>query len=241
MKAQVFYEPEKMQLEDLAIPEINKREVLVKVKACGICGSDISYYFGKTPLDTENGKGPLVLGHEFSGIVTACGHSVKGISVGDRVTVNPPLPCNHCDPCHEGFPNLCENMFPLGTAQNGAFAEYVKAPFEHVYKLPKNLSFEVGSIIEPFACAMHGVDKLSPQIGENVAIIGAGTIGLMMLKIIKARGAGNVVMIDIADYPLSMAKIFGADAEFNSINQNSPFYSTNLKIASCGFNSWPNV
>ncbi len=125
-------------------PKLTNVRFWGKFKACGICGSDISYYFGKTPLDTENGKGPLVLGHEFSGIVTACGHSVKGISVGDRVTVNPPLPCNHCDPCHEGFPNLCENMFPLGTAQNGAFAEYVKAPFEHVYKLPKNLSFEVG-------------------------------------------------------------------------------------------------
>ena len=97
MKAQVFYEAEKMKLEEIEVPAINSNEVLIKVKACGICGSDLAYFFGRTPLDTKSGVGPLVLGHEFSGVICKVGENVKNYKIGDRVTVNPPLPCNACD------------------------------------------------------------------------------------------------------------------------------------------------
>lgn len=228
MKAQVFYEKEVMRLEDIPKPVINDHEVLIKVRACGVCGSDVSYFFGKTPLDTPSGVGPLILGHEFSGEIDQIGDQVIGLKIGDRVTVNPPLPCNHCNQCKKGNPNLCENIFPLGTAQNGAFAEYVKAPFEHVYLLPDTIEFDEGAIIEPFACATHGLEILSVIPGDFVVIIGAGTIGLMMLKILKYSGAGRIFVLDVSDSSLDSAREFGADKVINPLVQSSKYYIGNV-------------
>jgi L-iditol 2-dehydrogenase len=115
-------------------------------------------------------------------------------------------------------------MYPLGTAQDGAFAEYVKAPFEHVYILPKRIGFEEGAIIEPFACATHGLEKLSVNPGDFVVIIGAGTIGLMMLKILQFSGAGKVVVIDVSDSSLSYARKFGADFFINPQDNTSDYF-----------------
>ena len=228
MKAQVFYEAEKMKLEEIEVPAINSNEVLIKVKACGICGSDLAYFFGRTPLDTKSGMGPLVLGHEFSGVICKVGENVKNYKIGDRVTVNPPLPCNACDQCRKGNPNLCENSFPLGTAQNGAYAEYVKAPYEHVFQIPPELGFEEAAIMEPFACAMRGVQKLDVKPGETVAIFGAGSIGLMMLQLIKSSGAGRIMVSDISDFSLETARELGANRVVNTQNENSPYYQTDL-------------
>jgi L-iditol 2-dehydrogenase len=232
VKAQVFYKPEVMKLEDRDIPAVSDNEVLIRVKACGICGSDIAYYFGKSPLDTETGLGPLVLGHEFSGDIVEMGTNVERMGMfhaSDRVTVNPPLHCNVCEMCTQGYPNLCLNMKPLGTAQNGAFAEYVKAPYTHLVKLPDAVSYEEAAMIEPLACALHGVKLLDAQLGDSVVIFGTGAIGLMMLQAIKARGAGKVAVCGVLDYPLETARHLGADYIFNTMDNASPYYTNDIK------------
>ena len=127
MKAQVFYQPEVMKLEMVDIPDISDNEVLIKVKAVGICGSDLSYYYGHSPLNTTDGKGPLILGHEFSGQVAKIGSipvSLKLFNIGDHVVVNPVQQCNACEMCAKGKFNLCSNLIISGVSVNGAYAEY---------------------------------------------------------------------------------------------------------------------
>lgn len=236
MKAQVFYEANKMQLEEVDIPQIKDSEVLIKVKSCGICGSDISYYYGQSPLDTDNGKGPLVLGHEFSGDIVEIGDEVKRLGLfklGDRVTCNPVQPCNSCVHCKKGKFNLCKQSRVLGVSVDGAFAEYVKADYTNVLKLGESVPYEYGALTEPLACAATGIIDLGIEMGDTVAIVGPGAIGLMMVQLAKACGAGRVVLIGIFDYPLQMGIKCGADVVLNSADNNSPYYCEDVpaKIA----------
>jgi len=219
MRAQVYYEPEVMKLEMIDIPKIADNEVLVKVKATGICGSDISYYYGHSPLDTPNGKGPLVLGHEFSGEV---------VEIGDRVTCNPVIQCNACSMCAQGKFNICKNVIVPGVSVNGAFAEYCKLNYTHVYKIPDTMSFEDAAIIEPLACASYGVKKLDVQPGDFVVVFGPGPIGIMMTQLIKASGAGQVVVIGTRDYPLGVALGLGANHVVNNKDTTSKYYADDI-------------
>lgn len=236
MKAQVFYEANVMKLESIDIPQIADNEVLVKVKAVGICGSDISYYFGHSPVGTPDGKGPLVLGHEFSGEVVEVGgipQSLGLFKVGDRVTCNPVMQCNSCTNCSEGKFNVCSNMVVSGVTTNGAFAEYCKLSYTHVYKIPDNMTFEQAAVIEPLACGTYGVKKLDVKPGEFVVVFGPGAIGIMMTQLIKASGAGKVVLVGTRDYPLSVGLDAGADYVVNVKDTNSAYYveDINKKIA----------
>lgn len=236
MKAQVFYEAGKMRMEEIDVPQISDREVLIKVKACGICGSDISYYYGHSPLDTPNGKGPLVLGHEFSGDVVEMGSEVKRLGllgVGDRVTCNPVQPCNSCVYCKKGMFNLCKQSRVPGVSVNGALAEYVKVDYTNVFKLGNAVSYEYGAMTEPLACATHGITTLDIELGDTVVVIGPGAIGLMMVQLAKARGAGRVVLVGIFDYPLQVGLACGADVVLNSGDKKSQYYCEDVpaKIA----------
>lgn len=232
MKAQVFYEAKQMKFEEIDIPEIKDNEVLVKVKACGICGSDIAYYFGKSPVETPTGKGPIVLGHEISGEVVAVGSIANELNlfkVGDRVLLNPAQQCNACPSCSQGYFNLCEHQRVAGVSYDGGFTEYVKVSYTHIYKIPEGMSYEQAAFVEPLACASYGVKNLDPQIGDFVVIFGPGPVGLLMLQLIKSRGAGRVAMVGIFDYPLEKAKELGADYIFNTLDKNSPHYVEDLK------------
>ncbi|MEF9864423.1 MAG: alcohol dehydrogenase catalytic domain-containing protein [Christensenellaceae bacterium] len=231
MKANVFYEPLKMKLEEIEIPEIAANEVLIKVKAVGICGSDISYYYGHSPLGTPDGKGPLVLGHEFSGVVEKLGEipaKMGMLKVGDRVCVNPVAPCNACVPCLNGEYNECENLAVYGVDQNGAFAEYTKAMYSNVYKIPDTVSFEEAAVAEPLACSTYSVKKLDVKLGQTAVIFGCGPIGLMDVQLVKASGAGKVFVVDIADYNLEKALELGATQAFNTLDKNSKYYTADL-------------
>jgi L-iditol 2-dehydrogenase len=231
MKANVFYEPFKMELEEVDIPKIGANEVLVKVKAVGICGSDISYYYGHSPLMTEDGKGPLILGHEISGVVEEVGEVPEKLGLfkkGDRVCVNPVVPCNTCDACLNGEYNVCENLQIYGVGNNGAFSEYVAAAFNNVYKIPDEVSFEAGAVAEPLACASYSVKKLDVKLGQTVVVFGCGTIGLMDVQLVKADGAGKVIAVDVVDYNLNKALELGADIAFNTLDKNSPYYTEDL-------------
>ncbi|MDF1569423.1 MAG: alcohol dehydrogenase catalytic domain-containing protein [Spirochaetaceae bacterium] len=231
MKALVFYEKEDMRLEERDIPEVGPDQVLVKVAYVGICGSDVSYFFGMSPLGTDDGKGPLVLGHEFTGEVVEVGAipKAKGLfSPGDLVVVNPVQYCNACEMCDDGKTHLCENMTVNGVTKDGAMADYVSADYTGVFKLPKGMSLSDGAFIEPMACAVNAFRKLDLEPGQLVSIWGPGAIGLMMVQMAKSLGAGKVALIGTRDYRLDVGKKLGADFIYNIKDTKSPYYTGDL-------------
>ncbi|MEA5003387.1 MAG: alcohol dehydrogenase catalytic domain-containing protein [Christensenella sp.] len=230
MKASVFYEPFKMQMEEVDIPEIAANEVLVKVKAVGICGSDLEYYYGGSPLTTPDGKGPLILGHETAGIVEDPGEigASMGLKKGDEVVVNPVAPCFACKPCLHGHYNECDNVKVYGVGENGAFAEYVKSAATNVYKIPEGMSLEMGALAEPMACASYGIKKLDIQQGDTAIVFGCGTIGLIDVQLAHMNGAGQVIAVDVVDYNLEKALELGALHAFNTLDQDSKYYTADL-------------
>ncbi|GAG94903.1 unnamed protein product, partial [marine sediment metagenome] len=198
MKAVVFYEAERMKLEEIPIPEVTDVDVLVKVKNVGICGSDISYYFGLSPVGTSTGKGPLVLGHEFTGEVVKVGKVPEQLGLfkeGDKVVVNPVQHCNACYSCAQGQTNLCENISVPGVTVNGGFAQYCVSNYTGLFKLPDNVSFSSGAFTEPLACVIYAVKKLYIKPGQFIAIFGPGPMGQMMVQMTKSVGAGKVVLV----------------------------------------------
>lgn len=230
MKAQIFYENEKMEMADVPIPHVGEADVLVKVKNCGICGSDVSYFFGYMPT----GKMPIVLGHEFTGEVVEVGAIAKGMGLfkpGDRVVVNPVQSCNACYNCASGKTNLCSNLYVPGVNADGAFAEYVISRYTGLFKLDDSVSYAAGAFIEPLACAVYAMNKLEIVPGSTVAIFGPGPIGIMMTQIAKKTGAGKVIMIGTRDYRLEEARKWGADCVFNTKDEKSPYYVKDLKAA----------
>jgi threonine dehydrogenase-like Zn-dependent dehydrogenase len=230
MKAQVFYEAEKMELRELPVPKISDADVLVRVKNCGICGSDISYYYGLSPT----GKMPIVLGHEFTGEVVEVGAIPKSMGLfkpGDRVVVNPVQQCNACYACASGHANLCANLYVPGVNADGAMAEYALSRYTGLFKLDDAVSYAAGAFIEPLACAVYGMKKLAIDPGQFVAIFGPGPIGIMMVQMAKAIGAGKVAMIGTRDYRLEEARKWGADYIFNTKDEKSPHYVEDLKSA----------
>ncbi len=234
MSANVFYEKERMDFTQLPIPQPGENEVLIRVKACGICGSDIAYYYGSSPLETTDGKGPLIIGHEICGEVAEVGREVerKGyFKPGDRVTVNPPQPCNVCANCRKTKVNLCEHTRTVGVSVNGGFAEYVKVNYANVFRLPDGVGYEEGAMAEPLACACYGVKNLDVKTGDTVVVIGAGAVGLMMAQLIRIRGAGRVIVTATRDYPLHKALEVGADAVFNTVDPSSGYYTSDIREA----------
>jgi len=232
MKAQVLYEPNVMKFETVDIPEIADNEVLVKIKTVGICGSDISYYYGHSPLGTADGKGPLIIGHEMSGEVVEVGSIPGGMGLfvpGDRVTLNPVMQCNACPACLNGQFNVCSHMLGvLGVANNGGFAEYCKVNYTHVYKLPEGVTYQDAALAEPLACATYAVTQADIRLGQTVVIFGPGGIGLMMAQLAKSVGAGKVILVGRRDFPLNVGLDLGVDHVVNVADTASPYYAADL-------------
>jgi L-iditol 2-dehydrogenase len=215
MRAAVFYEPSDLRVEDVPEPEIADDEVLVEVAACGFCGSDVEYYYGKSPVGTADGKGPLVLGHEFSGRIAQVGKLAGsyGLSEGDRVAVNPIQSCNACMACRGGKPQFCANLSVLGVTTNGGFAQFAKTKAAHAYKLPDSLSDEQGAFVEMLSAAVNAVRKADVQPGDFVVVYGPGPVGLSMVQLLKNQGA-RVAVVGTREYRLNLAKELGADFTF---------------------------
>ncbi len=227
MAAQIFYEPKKLELKDVDVPTPGPDEVLVRVNSCGICGSDLAYYFGQSSLETETGKGPLILGHEFSGEVVDVGNIPEKMGLfnkGDRVVLDPVQYCNACEICKRGMPNLCENKQVLGVSTNGGFAQYCVSKYTGVHKIPENVSNEQAALTEPLACATYAVSKMEVQTGDFCVVLGGGVLGMLMLQIIKSKGAGKVAVIEPRDYRLDIGKKLGADFLYNFSEKGSPYY-----------------
>ncbi|HEV8488685.1 MAG TPA: galactitol-1-phosphate 5-dehydrogenase [Candidatus Limnocylindrales bacterium] len=208
MKALVFEGPWEMPLRERADPQPSSGEVVVSVRAAGICGSDVHGYIGSTGRRRPG----VVMGHEASGIVAVVGEGVASVRPGDRVALRSVLSCGTCDSCLAGRPNICARRRGLGMHLDGAYAECVTVPEALVAPLPDALSFEQGAMIEPLAVAMHAVNITPVELMDRVAIVGAGTIGLLTLLAVGLRGAGRTVITDRSTHRLEMARALGADA-----------------------------
>lgn len=211
MKAGVLYGNEDIRFEDIPMPEISENEVLVKVKMTGICGSDV-------PRVLANGAHyyPIVLGHEFSGVITQVGSGVTGLDVGDRVAGIPLIPCMKCEDCQKGNYSLCKHYTFVGSRIQGSYAEFVKLPARNVVKFDPSVSFEQGAFFEPATVALHGIKCANFRSGRDVAILGGGTIGLFTMQWARIFGARSVTVFDISDKRLALAKKLGADRTVNT-------------------------
>lgn len=206
MKAANLYAPGDIRVEEVPMPTPKAGEVLIKVKACGVCGSDIPRV-----MKTGTYRYPTIPGHEFSGEIVELGEMVEGFNVGDRVAVIPLMPCGSCEFCQVGEYQLCDQYNYLGSRTNGAYAEYVVAPAANLLRLADNVTFEDGAMTDPASVALHAVRKLGLLPGDRVAVFGLGPIGLLALQWSKIMGAGHVFAIDIFEEKLQLARELGAD------------------------------
>jgi alcohol dehydrogenase, propanol-preferring len=215
MQSARFYAPQTpLRIEDIPVPELQPDEVLVEVKACGLCGTDLQFWHGETLLSHL----PLVLGHEPSGIVAAVGTNVDDWQVGDRVIVTGSMPCRNCVPCQRGDFVACQHIIEMGIDVDGAFAEYVRTAREGLLPLPDAISFEVGAMLgDAIATPYHALTArghLCP--GENVVIWGCGGLGLHAIKLARILGAGRIIAVDERQGVLQHALAFGADDVIDS-------------------------
>ncbi|MFH1003034.1 MAG: 2,3-butanediol dehydrogenase [Chloroflexota bacterium] len=222
MKAARWHGNKDVRVEDVPEPSPGANEVKIKVKWCALCGTDLHEYRdgpvlvpASRPHPLTGKQAPVTLGHEFSGDVVAVGSGVSNVSVGDRVCVNPLIYCNNCYWCWRGRYNECAQLGTLGLGADGALAEYVVAPAYGCYRLPPSVSYEMGALTEPLAVAVRGFRRGGISIGDNVAIIGAGPIGLLSLQVALAGGAGQVFVINRGLARRELALRLGATAAYN--------------------------
>lgn len=218
MKSAVFYEKHKLIVEDIETPKPGKNEVLIKVMACGICGTDVHIFEGDegaaaTPAGT-------VLGHEFSGAIEMLGEGVSGYQVGDKVCVDPNKLCGDCYYCRNGIGHFCENMIGIGTTVNGGFSEYCVVPVSQLYKVSDKATFEEAAMAEPVACCIHGIDMCDISCGDTVMVIGGGMIGLIMLQLAKLKGAAKLIIVEPVEAKREHAKRLGADLCIDPFNED---------------------
>ena len=207
MRALVLDHPGSFRVADMPDPTPKATQIVVRVECCGICGTDLHILAGEFPPTPY----PIIPGHEFAGTVVARGADVRpDLPVGTRVAVDPSLYCGYCRKCRAGRDNLCENWAAIGDTVNGAFAEFVAVPAVNAHRLPDHLDAQHGAMVEPLACAVHGIRRLGPVYGDPVVVIGAGTMGLMMLQLLLHAGAGPVAVVDRVTKRLEVARKLGA-------------------------------
>ncbi|MFX1376571.1 MAG: zinc-binding dehydrogenase [Promethearchaeota archaeon] len=211
MKGVIFEGKHKISIRnDLAKPEIKPNEVLIKVKKVGICGTGVGSYESGGPY--LPGK---IIGHEFSGELVEIGEEVKKLKVGNRVTVNPQIPCGNCYYCIHHQENMCKlQNYSLGTTEDGAMRDYINVKSERVHILPENVSYENGAIVEPLSIAINAVQESDFKIGNNVAVIGAGPIGLLLIQLLKVAGAEKIFVVEPVESKLNKAYELGAEKGF---------------------------
>lgn len=212
MKAAVWKGGKNIVIEDMDDPKPKDDEVLIAVKAVGICGSELHAYEGITKRRVP----PLVMGHEFAGQIVGMGSKVTKFQPGKRVVVLPLLSCGECDPCRRGKDNACVNRKLLGLDSPGAFAQYITVRSENCYEIPDAATYEEMSLIEPVSVGAHAVGISPTKLGDTILVIGAGVIGLSTLLAAKARTGGKIIVADVVGYRLDLAQRLGADIVINS-------------------------
>ncbi len=219
MKALILSEYKKLDLIEMQKPQPGDDDLLIRVRACGICGSDVHGYDGSTGRRLP----PIVMGHEAAGIVEAVGGAVTEFRPGDHVTFDSTVFCGKCFYCRRGLVNLCDHREVIGVSSRdfrrmGAFAEYVTVPARIAYSLPENMPFANAALIEAVSVAVHAVSLSSIALDDTVVVVGAGMIGLLVLQAVRLAGAGRVFVIDLDAARLELARSLGATATFNSNN-----------------------
>jgi len=215
MKAAVLTKPGHIEIQEMDIPTPGPDEALVRIRACGLCGSDVHYY--------EHGKigpyvvtKPIILGHEAAGEVVAVGSEVRNVAPGQRVTIEPGVTCGRCEYCKSGRYNLCPDVRFLATPPyDGAFCEYIAIRADFLYPVPDSMSYEKAALIEPLSVGLHAVNRGGLKTGETVVIMGMGPIGMMTLLAARAAGAGRIIGVDLEPFRLERALKIGADAVVN--------------------------
>lgn len=233
MKSAVFYGKHDMRVEDSPMPNVGPEDILIQVKACGICGTDVHIYEGDK--GAAEVTPPTILGHEFSGVIAKVGSAVTKYKAGDRVCIDPNCYCGKCDFCRNGIAHYCTDMIGYGTTVNGGFAEYCSVNQRQVYKLGDNTTFEQGAMTEPVACCLHGIDMCNITPGSSVVIIGGGMIGLLMLQLAKLAGAARTALLEPVESKREVAKKLGADVCIDPINED-----VKAVLASAGM-TWVNT
>ena len=216
MKALLLKNYKDLELVEFPTPEVGPNDVLIRVKACGICGSDVHGFDGSTGRRIP----PLVMGHEAAGLIHATGSNVTGYREGDRVTFDSTVSCGHCFFCTRGEINLCDNRQVLGVScgdyrRHGAFAEFVVVPQNILYRLPDSLPFEHAALIEAVSIAVHAVNITPIQLGATAVVVGTGMIGLLVLQAARLAGCSRVIAVDLDDAKLEVARKLGADVTLN--------------------------
>ncbi len=220
MKAAVIHAPHDLRIEEREAPPVGPHQVAVRVRAGGICGSDLHYFqhggFGQVRL-----RQPMVLGHEVAGEVAEVGAAVTSVRPGDAVAVNPSLPCHRCRFCLQGQPNHCLEMRFYGSAMrmphvDGGFCEMLVCDGQQAVKLPAGLSVQMAAFAEPLSVCLHAVRQAGPMLGQRVLVTGAGPIGALAMMVARHAGAGTVIVTDVLEPPLAMARRLGADQALNT-------------------------
>jgi 2-desacetyl-2-hydroxyethyl bacteriochlorophyllide A dehydrogenase len=207
MRAIVLDQPGSFRVAKVPDPAPGPGQIVVKVDACGICGTDLHIMDGEFPPTPY----PITPGHEFAGTVVEVSADVRmDLPAGTRVAVDPSLYCGYCRRCRAGRDNLCENWAAIGDTVDGAFAEYVAVPAVNAYRLPDGFDGQLGAMVEPLACAVHGMRRLGPVFGDTVVLTGAGTMGLLLLQLLAHAGAGPVTVVDRVADRLEVARKLGA-------------------------------
>ncbi|MGE5432528.1 MAG: zinc-dependent alcohol dehydrogenase family protein [Syntrophomonadaceae bacterium] len=206
MQAALFTGLHKINVTDYQIPPLGPDELLIRVGACGVCGTDFHIFEGNAPA-----KPPVILGHEYTGEIVDKGRDVQELKIGDRVAVNPNIHCNYCEFCRKGKINLCLNLKALGVTVNGGFSEYSVVPRTQAHLIPENFPFRISAFSEPLSCCVHGINQASVKTGDTVSIVGAGTIGLLMQQLARLNGASKTFVYDISEKKRDIAAALGAD------------------------------
>lgn len=218
MKAAYFLGNQTIETRPLVLPDPGEGQVLLRVCACGICGTDVHIYRGgKGSADVTP---PVILGHEFSGRVEKLGPGVEGLRIGQLVTVDPNIYCGVCPSCREGHKQTCNHMRAVGVTMDGGFADACLVPDTQCVPVPDNLDPELAALAEPLACCLHGIDRAAIRPGETVLVIGGGTIGQMMLQLAKLSGAGKVILSEPVAMRRQLAETLGADGGIDPIHED---------------------
>ncbi len=216
MIQQVMTAPQQIEFREVPVPEIGDDQVLVKIMKIGVCGSDIHVYHGTHPFTSY----PVTQGHEVSAKVVRFGGNVSGLREGQKVTLEPQVYCGRCYPCTHGKYNLCESLKVMGFQTTGTASEYFAVDASKVTPLPEGMTYNEGAMIEPLAVTVHAAKRYPEMAGARVAVLGAGPIGILLAQSCKAMGAEKVMITDVSDYRLELAKRVGVDAAFNTLHKD---------------------
>ncbi len=215
MLTAIFHGNKKIEVSEYTLPKLSVNELLIRVDCCGICGTDKHIFSGSAPSSI-----PIILGHEYSGTIVKFANPSAEFKIGNKVAVNPNIHCGYCIYCRKGMVNFCENLKALGVTLNGGFAEYSIVPSSQAYILPDDFDLSIASFAEPLSCCLRGIEHAEIKPGNTVVILGGGTIGLLMIQLVKNCGASRIILIEPDHSKQILGLQFGADFALDSKEEN---------------------